>query len=814
MPEGIKLSNQLYPATAAQILSQAEYIHDSNWNNEQWSTNTEIGPLNGNRKDQQSINAKLLDKANGLSTDISDILSSIQDIYTKIGTCVNAQGADDLCTQITNIRLLLGDSSSEGSLVDRLEELEQELPKCAHLDEDLRLQGINKLKGEEYPVTSAYFYDGPANFRTILGRLTYNQQDIDETQKYVDKVYVYFPEGSIIGQQDRSGISKFDFNDNNILDFGDLALLLDYILNPSKYSNTNINFDVNNNGHGDGAVNLSDINQWIDKYLKASPSTYQNYLVDNECTKYIYEISLDPTIIQSQNQLNSSNQLDQIESLLITYKVNKHKLISGKVYTNLTNYKIYRYNGEKPNKGIMEPLTQEFSAKLDSKVLDQIPDNLKQLNFDNPNTLQRQQQLQNYFTLEAGQYPPTTIDILTPVQYYRYLDEETGEFSRSKVERIEYLGYFDVEVGIGEFSPYYDIYPLGHIEQSYGKYLYYQDSYGNYKALKDNNGNHLKAGNNLLSIKDSNIYNQLGPYTYDGGISSNGYSPQQEASRRRYLFDLFEIEPNSSYNCERLFFKEVIDGEETYISLYNDPGISSAIIDHILNNIESSFVERQGAYGPEIFNIVTQDVYDQLGNFLYNQQDVGSISLPNQYHEDIKLGWLVYYFLDENDEIQEVMYPCIEGKLYSDYYTGNLYYYTNGHMVPVQKNVLLPGTGLRKNNLLKYSVPEGTKGYGPYFETTISLSDATVSNLQSIYSSGSFGSFNEAKAYIKEEYITLPFKWLLYDNGQFEMLQYVPEPTLDIATMSEDPKTTIGEFQKVSNGTTYERPITYGDISS
>jgi hypothetical protein len=29
MPEGIKLSDQLYPATGNKILSQAEYIHDS-----------------------------------------------------------------------------------------------------------------------------------------------------------------------------------------------------------------------------------------------------------------------------------------------------------------------------------------------------------------------------------------------------------------------------------------------------------------------------------------------------------------------------------------------------------------------------------------------------------------------------------------------------------------------------------------------------------------------------------------------------------------------------------------------------------------
>jgi len=31
--KGIKLSNQLYPATEEEILTQAEYINDSKWNN-------------------------------------------------------------------------------------------------------------------------------------------------------------------------------------------------------------------------------------------------------------------------------------------------------------------------------------------------------------------------------------------------------------------------------------------------------------------------------------------------------------------------------------------------------------------------------------------------------------------------------------------------------------------------------------------------------------------------------------------------------------------------------------------------------------
>lgn len=63
MPQGIKLSNQLYPATGDQILSQAEYIHDSNWQ--------------GNKKDQQSINAKI-------KQDISTINNNYTTINNKV----------------------------------------------------------------------------------------------------------------------------------------------------------------------------------------------------------------------------------------------------------------------------------------------------------------------------------------------------------------------------------------------------------------------------------------------------------------------------------------------------------------------------------------------------------------------------------------------------------------------------------------------------------------------------------------------------------------------------------------------------------
>ena len=67
MPEGIKLSNQLYPATEDKILSQAEYIHDSKWE--------------GAKKDQQSINASLkgtiADNINSINEDLTQYINNV-----------------------------------------------------------------------------------------------------------------------------------------------------------------------------------------------------------------------------------------------------------------------------------------------------------------------------------------------------------------------------------------------------------------------------------------------------------------------------------------------------------------------------------------------------------------------------------------------------------------------------------------------------------------------------------------------------------------------------------------------------------------
>lgn len=74
MAKGIKLSNELYPATAEKILTQAEYIHDSRWN--------------GNNKDQQSINEELQQSIQETS---EDIYNYVDNSITNLSTNVNSR---------------------------------------------------------------------------------------------------------------------------------------------------------------------------------------------------------------------------------------------------------------------------------------------------------------------------------------------------------------------------------------------------------------------------------------------------------------------------------------------------------------------------------------------------------------------------------------------------------------------------------------------------------------------------------------------------------------------------------------------------
>lgn len=75
MPTGIKLSNQLYPATGDQILSQAQYIHDSQWQDD--------------NKDQQSINSSIKQQIDGVNGSIDIINDTLGGFDTRISNLSN-----------------------------------------------------------------------------------------------------------------------------------------------------------------------------------------------------------------------------------------------------------------------------------------------------------------------------------------------------------------------------------------------------------------------------------------------------------------------------------------------------------------------------------------------------------------------------------------------------------------------------------------------------------------------------------------------------------------------------------------------------
>lgn len=89
MEKGIKFSNQIYPATKEQIISQAEYIHDSEWENENQEDT---------KKDQQSINEKLKNRINSSKIALNN---SIQNLSATLNSTIN-QKEQTLLSYVNN----------------------------------------------------------------------------------------------------------------------------------------------------------------------------------------------------------------------------------------------------------------------------------------------------------------------------------------------------------------------------------------------------------------------------------------------------------------------------------------------------------------------------------------------------------------------------------------------------------------------------------------------------------------------------------------------------------------------------------------
>lgn len=208
-------------------------------------------------------------------------------------------------SRLEAIERLVGVGSGENSLVERLHAVEEDIADLkrrvgnledasathAHLDSFLLEQNVNKLAGIEYPITSAYFYGEDFGVGALVDTISRNP-----------RVAVYFPRNSVIGVIS-DDLSAFDYNQNSILDFGDLYRLTQYHLGHLEMADgsptipTGKNIDVN--GDGDTTSSVGDINALVDYIL--SDTFSEKVKTSNEDSTYIYEF-IDP----SSNQIGGA----------------------------------------------------------------------------------------------------------------------------------------------------------------------------------------------------------------------------------------------------------------------------------------------------------------------------------------------------------------------------------------------------------------------------------------------------------------------------------------------------------------------------
>ena len=286
-----------------------------------------------------------------------------------------------------------------------------------------------------------------------------------------------------------------------------------------------------------------------------------------------------------------------------------------------------------------------------------------------------------YQTLKAAEYPPTTIDFLK------------GSNLRHSGERLEYQGFLEgtIDVSDDPSQPYYayryyDVYPTGHTDQTKGHPLFYKDkSTGEYVRLLDTFGNQLMAGNGVVSIEDIDTLTDaiLGPKT----------SPK------------FQVSPEVRVNYEDLYFNY---GGEFYLFCDyqhdNEPTIGdlNAAVDMLLS-VDNS----------EIHEVATD------------------------YSPIAKTGWIVYF--DSYNQIQ-ALYPCIEGKLYVDSFTGNLYRYTKNNMIQVSKQEFYGSTYIKLNKSTEHSIVDGDNNIyeGPYEKYIIQLDSTIPQRIEELESSSTW----------------------------------------------------------------------------
>ena len=160
MARGIKLSNQLYPATQEKILSQAEYIHDENWQ--------------GSNKDQQSINTYIKNNMQTLDQKIDDgMLTLDQKIDHRIE--VDLKPGSGLFKNINLEDVIIG---IDNTIYGFLDNIDNKYPGCikgivrGDVDED------GQVSISDVTAITDMLLEGGSNFHTITNILILEDPNI------------------------------------------------------------------------------------------------------------------------------------------------------------------------------------------------------------------------------------------------------------------------------------------------------------------------------------------------------------------------------------------------------------------------------------------------------------------------------------------------------------------------------------------------------------------------------------------------------------------------------------------------------------
>lgn len=274
---------------------------------------------------------------------------------------------------------------------------------------------------------------------------------------------------------------------------------------------------------------------------------------------------------------------------------------------------------------------EKTSAHLDQFVLDQMPQNL-------PGPRK-----EIFQTLKIGEYPPDTIDII---------DHATVNTRRVGDQRLEYYKeLLETDATSQEFI--YDIYPFCHTNQTKGSPLYFRDG-NNYRAVVNQQGEQLRAGDNTVNMRDvAQIRNVIVGIMDE---SSNLYV--REGSTLQLLLDKDGINTASDIYA-KLYLQNPTNTSEyvLYGDVENSPDDSSVTVSDI--------------------NAAVSHILDKKTAQLLNNSPE-TINLPSDHSQDFDFGYMFYY--ESNKSVPSAVYPCIEGKLYLDYFTNEIYQFSQDKM--------------------------------------------------------------------------------------------------------------------------------------